>query len=206
MHAGQHHLRRRVSSPTSPLPGAIRLNHYRPAEHPHGSGEIHADAGTLADFTVDLHVATRLLYETIDLAQAEARSLPRLLCCKKRLESVIDNVRGHPGTAIRDANDDILARGELRVYPAIVLISQNIHGLYREFPTIGHCIACVDSEIYNGGFKVVGIGLYRPETRASNGLNLDGFTQGPLQKFLQPIQENIQVDRLGVERLPTGER
>ena len=31
-------------------------------------GEIHSDAGTLADFAVDLHVPARLFYETIDLA------------------------------------------------------------------------------------------------------------------------------------------
>ena len=31
-------------------------------------GEIHSDAGALAEFAVDLHVPARLFYETVDLA------------------------------------------------------------------------------------------------------------------------------------------
>ena len=54
-------------------------------------------------------------------------------------------------------------------------------------------------------FEMIGIGLDRPETRTSDGLNFDTFTEGTLQKLLQTIQEIIQIDRLRVERLPTGE-
>jgi hypothetical protein len=52
---------------------------------------------------------------------------------------------------------------------------------------------------------MIGVGLYRPETRTSDGLNFDTFTEGTLQKLLQTIQEIIQVDRLRVKRLPTRE-
>ena len=49
--------------------------------------------------------------------------MPEFFRRKKGLESMIKDVRGHPGTSVRHANDDILARGELRIYPAIVLVS-----------------------------------------------------------------------------------
>ena len=44
---------------------------------------------------------------------------------------------------------------------------------------------------------IAGIDLDRPETRTSDGLNFDAFTECTLQKLLQAIQEIIQIDGFG---------
>ena len=79
------------------------------------------DAGALTYFAVDFHVPARLFDKTIDLAQAQARTLPGIFCREKGFESVIENVAGHPGASVRHANDDILSWRKLRIYPAIVV-------------------------------------------------------------------------------------
>ena len=64
-----------------------------------------------------------LFSETIDLAQTKAGALTGFLCRKKGLEGMIEDVRGHPSTSVRYANDDILAWGKFGIYPAILLVS-----------------------------------------------------------------------------------
>src|SRR5581483_1224529 len=175
--------------------------------------EVHLDARALPDLAVDLHVAARLLDEAIDLAQAKAGSVPRLLGREERLERMIENLWRHAGTRVTDTDDDILPGRDLRICARIVVICGDVRRLDRQLPAIWHRVARVDRQIDDGRLQMVHVRLNLPESGATDGLDLDAFAERALKKFLEATQEAVQVDWLRIESLtpregeqPAGQR
>lgn len=71
-------------------------------------------------------------------------------------------------------------------------------------PPSRHRISRIDGKIDDCRFEMIGVDLDRPKSGAAHRLDLDPLAQRALEKFLQPVQKMIEVDRLGVQRLSPG--
>src|ERR1700733_10987824 len=94
--------------------------------------KIDLDRRALSDFRVDLHMASALLDEAIDLAEAQSRALADRLGCEERLEGLVERRGGHSDAGIGNANGNILPRQNLGMVCRVDLIDVHVGGFDRE--------------------------------------------------------------------------
>src|SRR5690606_11714836 len=77
--------------------------------------QIDLDCRALADFAVELDVPTRLPHETVDLTQAETRSLTDGLRREERVERALEHILAHADARVADANEHVLTRNDFGI-------------------------------------------------------------------------------------------
>ena len=120
-------------------------------------------------------MATGPFDETVDLAQPKPRSLSWLVSREKWLERMIKDLRGHTGSGIAHADDNILSGGNLRVRTRIVVINRHVCSFDGELSAIRHRIARVDSQVDDSRFQMVHVRFNIPEAGSAYCLNFDPF-------------------------------
>lgn len=85
-----------------------------------------------------------------------------LLGCKEWLKGVGERFGAHACARVSHANGDVLAGGKFGIEPKVVLIRRDIRRFDRKFAALEHGVACVDREIDDRGFKVIGIDFNCP--------------------------------------------
>ncbi len=124
---------------------ALRLRHHiLILAHP---GQVDAYRGTVAGLAVDFDMAFGLLDETIHHAEPEPGALPLRLGAEKRLEHLLDHLRGHAAAGIRHRHHDVLPWRHIAVAQAVFLIQQGVAGLDGELAMALHGIARIDGEV-----------------------------------------------------------
>jgi hypothetical protein len=80
-----------------------------------------------------------------------------------------------------------------------------VAGLERQLSSIWHGIPRVDGEIEDGGLELVRVGFHAPQTGAEHRLYGDRLAEGAMDHFGKAVDQDVDVDRLGIERLPARE-
>ncbi|MGY2931961.1 methylaspartate ammonia-lyase [Bradyrhizobium sp. GM6.1] len=106
--------------------------------------------GALPHLAVDFCVASGLLDEAVDLAQAKASAVARLLCRKEGLKGVTENVPRHSASGVSHANGDVLTRRQFRIEPAVIIVGGDVGCFQSQLSAVGHGVTSVDRQINDG--------------------------------------------------------
>src|SRR6476619_1012984 len=106
--------------------------------------EVDLHGRSVVYLAIDLDVAARLFHEPIDLAQSQAGSLSEFLCSEERLEGAVQDIGRHTAPGVADADQHVLARGELGIDAAISLVNKNIRRLEGDLAAARHRVARID--------------------------------------------------------------
>jgi hypothetical protein len=145
-----------------------------------------------------------LLDESVHLTEAKPGPLTQFLGGEERFEGTTDHIGSHADTRIRHANNHVLARWQLRIHPAVVLVYVNVCALKRQLSAIWHGIARIDGEVDKRRLQMICVDFHPPQPGRTNSLNLDFFAQGTLKKFGGAAEEFVDVGWLWIEWLPAG--
>ncbi len=108
--------------------------------------QIDAHGRALPHFGIDPHLAARLLRETINHRQPEARALADRLGRKERLERARHDVRRHPHTRIADGQGQVLALCHI-LLARDALVDPLVGRFDRDGAAIGHGVARIDAQV-----------------------------------------------------------
>ena len=150
-------------------------------------------------------MAAGLLDETVDHAETEARSLSGLFGGEEGFENPGFHVRGHSDPGIRDRDDRVLAGNDLGRRIDVGLVQRGVRRLDGELSALRHGVPRVDGEIEDRALQLVLVGLDRPQARRKHALELDLLAERPVQELRHVPDENVEVERLRLERLSPRE-
>lgn len=150
-------------------------------------------------------MTARLLDEAVNLAQPKSRAFAYGLRREEGLKRLRHGLPVHAAAGITDRYDDVLPRHHFAVGRDIGFIDMGVAGLERQLSSIWHGIPSVDGEIEDGGLELVRVGFRAPQTGAEDGLYGDGLAESAMDHFGKAIDQNVDVDRLWIERLPARE-
>ena len=85
-------------------------------------------------------------------------------------------------------------------------LEPRIGGGDGELAAIGHGVTCVDGEIEQRAFQLIGIAQRAPQILRRDDRKIDGLADGPAQQILQRPHQLIGIDDLRNQRLPPGKR
>ncbi len=165
--------------------------------------ELHRRAFIL--LAVDGHVAAGLLDEAVDHAEAKTGAAAGVLGGEEGLEHPFQCALGHARAAVADRDHDVLAGRDLGVGGCVGLVQQGVGRLDGQTPSIGHGVPGVDGQVQDGVFELVLVGFDGPQAWGQDALQFDLLAQGPVQQFRHVPDQAVDVQRLGLQRLPARE-
>ena len=151
-------------------------------------------------------MAAGLAREAIHLAQAQAGATAHVLGGEERFEGALQRGLIHAVAGVAHCDEHVLAGlhglGDQR---DIILFQARVARFDGQAPAGGHRVTCVDREIDQCIFQFRGVRQGRPEAGAGDGLQRNRLAERALQEIGQPGDEAVGIDRLGPQRLATGE-
>jgi hypothetical protein len=99
-----------------------------------------------------------------------------------------------------------LARRDLGIGAAVVLVGKDIGALDSQFAAGGHGVTRIDGEIDQRRLEMVRVDLDVPEAGRADGLDLDVLAQRALDEVGGAHKELVDVEQFRIEGLPPGER
>ena len=124
--------------------------------------EIEFDRRSFPYFAVYFDMPARLFRKTVDLGQTEAGTVSDVLCREERIEGLRQHLRGHPASTIGNGDHHVLAGHHLDLTHGIAFIEIDVRGFDSEFATPGHRITCVNRQVDDRHFKLVGVDVSAP--------------------------------------------
>ena len=185
---------RRVS-PAWPPCGACRAGLASRQQQRHG--------GAAARGRDDIDIAAGLLDEAVDLAEAEPGAAPDLLGGEERLERLGRDRRIHPGAGVAHRDADIAAWHQIPVFPAG---QDRVAGGYDHAPALRHRVAGIADQVEDRRLELPGIEADRRQIGSQVVIDRHRVAGRPLQQLAEFPQAEIEVDDLGIDQLPAGER
>src|SRR6185437_14329445 len=122
--------------------------------------------------------------------------MSHILCRKERIESFRYHIRRHPASTIRNSNHDVLTGGNLDLTCRIAFVEMDVCGFKRELATFWHRIPCVDRQIDDGDFELIGVDIGAPQSSAEYGFNCDLLAQCSPKQIRQSPDKPGDIDRL----------
>ena len=176
------------------------------------AGQIDAHRRALPDLRIDAHLPARLAREAVDHRQAKARALAHRLGGVEGVEGARLHLGRHAGAGVGDAHGQILPGFEV-AFARGALVEPAVGGLDRDPAALRHRVACVDAEVQDRVFELVGIDHRGPYARRADHLQRDAGADGALDEIAEIGDQPVDVGRLGIERLaarkgeqPVGQR
>ena len=102
--------------------------------------------------------------------QSQTASLANLLGRKKRLEHARLYLLAHARARVRDSEQHIVARFQLRITLHALLVERDIGGFQCELAAVGHGIARVHGQVHDDLFNLPGVRLHRAQAGRGNNM------------------------------------
>src|SRR5260370_15599763 len=141
-----------------------------------GTREIDLYRRPFADLAVDFDVTSGLFDEAIDLAQAKAGAMPRLLGREERVEGLFLHIPRHAGTGIAHGDLNILPNRNIGVLLRVALVDKSVAGLDRQFALAGHRVLGVHHKVEDRGLHLAGVDLALPNPAPTPDFHINFFT------------------------------
>ena len=172
-----------------------------------GPRQIKLDGRALSHLAVDAEMTTALLGEAVDHGKSQAGSLSDRLGGEEWIDRFGHHVRRHPGSRVRNADDDVVAWFNIVLERRCNAASRSSIRRFDRQPTaIRHGVARIDGEIQKGALELVGIGEGGPEIGGKRASQLDLLAQGAVKQIFHARDEAVDIVGPGVKRLAPGER
>ena len=135
------------------------------------------ETGALVRLAIDQNKAIGLFDNPVDRRQPEPSALADIFGGKKWIKDFGHNVFAHANALILDFEQNILASQHtvFAIFAGFAL--RDVFGANRQPATIGHGIACIDSQVNHHLIKLRLISLDHPQITLTVHLKLDPFAQ-----------------------------
>ena len=152
-------------------------------------------------------MAAGLLDEAVDLQRPRPVPWPSALVVKKGSKACASNLLRHPRAGVAHGDHHILARAKARLCGGVALVEEGVGRLDRELAAVGHGVARVDREVEQARFRAgSGRPATAPEPRAPARSRCSMCSPSVrLEQVGHGADQTVEVDRLGLERLPARE-
>ena len=146
--------------------------------------------------------AAALTGESVDLAQAQAGALADLLGGEEGFKHPRDDLGRHAHAIVRDGDADIVAGGEIEHLAGLEGARE---GLHRDAALVREGVAGVDDQVQESGLELGRIHTDAGPAPPQLELELHGFSDSAAQQGLAFPDLDIEIDRLGPQRLTPRE-
>ena len=138
-----------------------------------------------------MQATTGLGGDAVDHAETETAALAGLLGREKRLDRPPQHLVGHALPGIRNRDQHIIARSEVRSR----LAPAHIGCADRQAAAFGHRVAGVDRQVQQHQLDLRGIDQRRPQSVGQHGLDAHGGTDRAKQHIGGFAHQPVQIER-----------
>src|SRR5271157_3174057 len=123
----------------------------------------------------------------------ETRALAWFLGCKKRVEYLLDDSWGHPGSRVFHLQHNVAYRSRFDVHSSVGLVKLHILRRESEDSPLRHRVPRVDAQVHEHLVQLRSVSNHGQEILGNLGPDLDGFRKSFFDKLVDLANEVLQL-------------